>query len=49
MVLTDQNPFQCDQCDQGFSQKKVLKKHVNVSNLNVLVPAEGEVEVNLEN
>ena len=49
MVLTDQNPFQCDQCDQGFSQKKLLKKHVNVLNLNVLVPAEGEVEDNLEN
>lgn len=30
LVHTDQKPFQCQQCDQAFRQKQLLKRHVNL-------------------
>jgi len=30
LIHTDQKPFQCDQCDQGFRWKHKLKKHRDV-------------------
>lgn len=30
LVHTDQKPFECDQCDQSFRQKQLLKRHINL-------------------
>ncbi|RZF44236.1 hypothetical protein LSTR_LSTR003876 [Laodelphax striatellus] len=30
LILTDQKPYQCNQCDQSFRQKQLLKRHQNL-------------------
>lgn len=30
LIHTDQKPYQCDQCDQSFRQKQLLKRHQNL-------------------
>ncbi|PSN37776.1 hypothetical protein C0J52_15857 [Blattella germanica] len=30
LIHTDQKPYQCDQCDQSFRQKQLLRRHQNL-------------------
>lgn len=30
LIHTDQKPFRCDECDQAFRQKQLLKRHKNL-------------------
>ena len=35
----DQKPFECDQCDQSFRQRQLLKRHQNLyHNPNYVAP-----------
>jgi len=39
LIHTDQKPYQCDQCDQTFRQKQLLKRHQNLyHNPNYIPP-----------
>ena len=30
LIHTDQKPFRCDECDQAFRQKQLLRRHKNL-------------------
>lgn len=38
LIHTDQKPFLCDQCDQSFRQKQLLKRHQNLYHNPTYVP-----------
>lgn len=38
LIHTDQKPYQCDQCDQSFRQKQLLKRHQNLYHNPEYVP-----------
>lgn len=38
LIHTDQKPFECDQCDQSFRQKQLLKRHQNLYHNPAYVP-----------
>lgn len=38
LIHTDQKPFLCDQCDQSFRQKQLLKRHQNLYHNPSYVP-----------
>lgn len=38
LIHTDQKPFQCEQCDQSFRQKQLLKRHINLYHNPSYVP-----------
>lgn len=38
LIHTDQKPFLCDQCDQSFRQKQLLKRHQNLYHNPLYVP-----------
>ncbi|KRT79336.1 zinc finger protein, partial [Oryctes borbonicus] len=38
LIHTDQKPYQCDQCDQSFRQKQLLKRHINLYHNPSYVP-----------
>lgn len=40
MIHTDTKPYQCDQCEQAFRQKQLLKRHVNLYHNPEYVPPE---------
>lgn len=37
LIHTDQKPYQCEQCDQAFRQKQLLKRHYNLYHNNEYV------------
>lgn len=43
LIHTDQKPYQCEQCDQSFRQKQLLKRHYNLyHNEEYIAPAPKE-------
>lgn len=38
LIHTDQKPFDCDQCDQSFRQKQLLRRHINLYHNPEYVP-----------
>lgn len=43
LIHTDQKPFNCEQCDQSFRQKQLLKRHINLyHNPNYVPPTPKE-------
>lgn len=43
LIHSDQKPFQCDECDQAFRQKQLLKRHKNLyHNPNYVPPTPKE-------
>lgn len=38
LIHTDQKPYQCDNCDQSFRQKQLLKRHQNLYHNPFYVP-----------
>lgn len=43
LIHTDQKPYQCEQCDQSFRQKQLLKRHYNLyHNEEYVAPAPKE-------
>ena len=41
--FVDQKPFECDQCDQSFRQRQLLKRHQNLYHNPNYVPPEPKV------
>ena len=41
----DQKPFECDQCDQSFRQRQLLKRHQNLYHNPNYVPPEPKVDL----
>ena len=43
LIHTDQKPYKCDQCDQSFRQKQLLKRHQNLYHNPAYVPPSPKV------